>query len=57
MLFQKTRNTSLPNKETDKNMKNNKIIKNLYSVCSVPSSGFPELGPPDCPYGAALFGP
>jgi hypothetical protein len=38
-------------------MKNKKIIKNLYSVYSVPSSGFPAFGPPDCPYGAALFGP
>ena len=45
--FQKTRNTSLPNKETERNIKNNNIIRNLQSVYSVLSSGFPEFGPPD----------
>ena len=57
IMFQKTRNTSLPKSVKERNMKNTKIIRNFYKFCSVVSSGLPELGPPAAPYGPALFGP
>ena len=57
IMFQNTRNTSLPKSVNERNMKNTKIKRNFCKFCSVVSSGLPEFGPPAAPYGPALFGP
>ena len=55
-IFQNTRNTSLPNKVNDKNIKKTNNINSFCSCDSVESSLLPEFGPP-YPFGPVLFGP
>jgi hypothetical protein len=57
IMFQKTKNTSLPKSVNERNMKNTKISRNFCKFYSVVSSGLPELGPAAAPPGPALFGP